>query len=85
MDEPGPHILDVEQVDLAELTEVLREREPELGGSLDGRSRMRDIVAAHLDCSMLEAETVVDTLIAQGFAHLEQDPEGREGWRLASA
>jgi len=72
MSEPGPHILDVEQVDLAELVEILRGRETELVGSLTGRSRMRDIVAEHLDCSMLEAEQLVDTLIAQGFVHLER-------------
>lgn len=74
--------LDVEQIDLADLAAVLRPHEPELAGSLDGRSRMRDIVALHLECSMLEAEELVDTLVSQGFAHLEHDPEGREGWRL---
>jgi hypothetical protein len=84
MTQQRPHILDVEQVDLAELVEMLRGHEVELVGSLTGRSRMRDLVAQRLDCSMLEAETLVDTLIAQGFAHLEHDPEGREGWRLAS-
>jgi hypothetical protein len=83
MPEQTPHILDVEQVDLAELVAILRGRETELVGSLTGRSRMRDLVAQHLECSMLEAETLVDTLISQGFAHLEQDHEGREGWRLA--
>ncbi len=76
--------LDVEQIDLAELLEVLRGRETELEGALDGRSQMRDIVAEHLGCSMLEAEDLVDTLVARGFAHLERDEEGREGWRLAS-
>jgi len=75
--------LDVEQIDLAELLEVLRARETELAGALDGRSQMRDIVAEHLGCSMLEAEDLVDTLVARGFARLERDEEGREGWRLA--
>ena len=83
MPEQTPPLLDVEHVDLAELVAVLHGREAELVGSLSGRSRMRDLVAEHLACSMLEAETLVDTLISQGFVHLEQDNEGREGWRLA--
>ena len=51
------------------------------GGEIAGRSKMRDLVAAHLGCSLLEAEELVDTLIARGFARLERDPEGRVGWR----
>jgi hypothetical protein len=77
--------LDVEEVDLAELLHVLRARKQELGGVLDGRSRMRDLVAGHLGCSLLEAEELVDTLIARGFAHVVHDPEGRDGWRLSSS
>lgn len=75
--------LDVEQIDLADLMMILRDRETELGGDLAGRSNMRDLLVAHLSCSMLEAEELVDTLIARGFAHLERDDEGREGWRIA--
>ena len=75
--------LDMEQVDLAELVDVVRASETPLIGTLTGRSHMRDLVAAHLECSMLEAEELVDTMIAQGFAHLERDPEGLEVWRLA--
>jgi hypothetical protein len=81
--EPSHRRLDVEQVDLAELLAILRHRENDLEESLAGRSLMRDIVAAHLGCSMLEAENLVDTLIARGFAHLERDSEGRERWRLS--
>jgi hypothetical protein len=76
---------DVEQVDLAELVHVLRGHKAELVGSLSGRSHMRDIVAAHLGCSMLEAENLVDTLVAREYARLERDPEGREWWRLSTA
>jgi hypothetical protein len=76
--------LDVEQVDLAELLTLLRAHDTELAGDLAGRSKMRDLVAAHLCCSLLEAEVLVDTLIARGFARLVRDEEGREGWRPAS-
>lgn len=75
--------LDIEQVDLAELVEVLRSTGVPLIGELTGRSQMRDVIAEHLECSMLEAEELVDTLISLGFARLLRDPEGLEGWRLS--
>jgi hypothetical protein len=77
--------LDVESIDLAELARLLRPHEAELVGELDGRSVMRDLVAAHLECSMLEAEELVDTLVVQGYARLVRDPEGLEGWRLKTS
>ncbi|MDB4935508.1 MAG: hypothetical protein JWP87_2480 [Labilithrix sp.] len=77
------HVLDVEQVDLAELCSVLRGHESELQGELEGRAVMRDIVAERLGCSMLEAENLVDTLVLRGYARLEHDPERGEGWVLA--
>jgi hypothetical protein len=76
--------LDVEQVDLAELASVLRPHEAELVGAITGRSQMRDIVASYLECSLLEAEELVDTLVARGFARMKRDREGREGWRLVA-
>jgi hypothetical protein len=77
-------VLDVEQVDLVELRDMLRGHEPELAGNLEGRSLMRDIVADQLGCSMVEAENLVDTLVARGYAQLAHDPEGREGWKLVT-
>lgn len=75
--------LDVEAVDLAKLAQVVRRRcEGPLIGSITGRSIVRDIVADHLDCSMLEAEEIVDTMVARGFARLERDSEGRDVWRV---
>jgi hypothetical protein len=61
---------------LAELTAALRAR---FGGAapagyLDGRTALRDAVAERLECSTLEAEEIVDTLVAQGFARYEGDP-----------
>jgi len=76
--------LNVEDVDLSALTSALAST---LGPAVDGpgivgRTAMRDATAAELDCSQLEAEQVVDTLILQGFARLAKDEDGREVWRL---
>lgn len=79
---PTPHIVALEELDLLELRDLLRGHQDELGGDLDGLTRMRDLVAEHLGCSMLQAEELVDTLVARGFARLERDPEGRDGWLL---
>jgi hypothetical protein len=76
--------LDVEAVDLGKLVDVVRgtTEEAPLVGAIVGRSLLRDIVAEYLECSMLEAEELVDTMVARGFARLERDDEGREVWRL---
>jgi hypothetical protein len=80
--------LAVEEVDLAELTGALRARfaGSAPSGYLDGRTALRDAVTEELGCSELEAEEIVDTLVARGFAHYEGDPsaamdDGR-GWSL---
>lgn len=91
----GPHewrvsSLVVESVDLADLTERLRHRfeaAPPIG-YLNGRTVIRDAVASELDCSELEAENIVDTLIAQGFVRYGGDPtfeidDGRR-WSLVT-
>jgi hypothetical protein len=80
--------LAIEEIDLAELTRMLRSR---LAGSapvgyLDGRTALRDAVAEQLECSELEAEEIVDTLVARGFVRYQGDPgaavdDGR-GWSL---
>jgi hypothetical protein len=44
-------------------------------GYLDGRTRLRDAVAAELDCSDLEAEALVDTLEARGFVRFPRLPD----------
>lgn len=76
--------LDVEAVDLKALSDAIRramEATP-LAGPVVGRSQARDVIVAHLGCSILEAEELADTLIARGWAHLERDDDGREVWRL---
>jgi hypothetical protein len=78
----------IEQVDLAELTASLRRRFAglTLAGYLDGRTVLRDAVKDQLGSSELEAEEIVDTLVARGFVRYEGDPgaaldDGR-GWSL---
>lgn len=78
----GMH-LDVEEIDLEKLAEVVKRRcEGPLFDTIMGRSIVRDIVAAHLGCSLLVAEQLVDTMISRGFARLEHDSEGRDVWRM---
>ena len=78
--------LDPESVDLANLTDALRARFAGAApvGYLDGRTQIRDATVAELACSDLEAEEIVDTLIARGFTRYEGDPEGAiddgRGW-----
>ena len=80
----------VEDVDLKELAATLRARFAGAGpvGYLDGRTVLRDAVVEELECSELEAEEMVDTLVAGGFARYDGDPtaagdEGR-GWSLGA-
>ena len=76
--------LNVEAVDLGQLVDVVRSRAEDgpLTDAIVGRSILRDIVAEHLQCSMLEAEELVDTMIGRGFARLERDDAGRDVWRV---
>lgn len=77
--------LDIEQVDLAALVEAIRSRlAAPIAGAVIGRTQMRDVVAEDLRCSLLEAEQLVDTLIAAGLARLERDCDGREVWHLST-
>jgi hypothetical protein len=77
--------LDVEGIDLQTLVSGLRGSiGPEVAGSVVGRTKVRDAIAERLSCSLLEAELLVDTLVARGFIRLVRDPEGREVWRLAA-
>jgi len=68
--------LSLEEVDLAEVTAALRRRFSGAApaGYLDGRTALRDAVVDELRCSELEAEELVDTLVARGFIRYEGDP-----------
>jgi hypothetical protein len=73
---------DPERIDLAVVARHLKaafEQIP-IEGYVVGRTRLRDAVAAHLRCSQLEAEQVVDTMIGRGFIRFEGElPDGGPG------
>jgi hypothetical protein len=60
-----------ELLDLLDLVARLKEREAggldHLEGYLEGKTCLRDALISDLDCSELEAEQVVDTMVARGF------------------
>jgi hypothetical protein len=60
--------IDVEAVDLAALANGLRNAisEPPIG-EIVGRTVLRDAVVDLLDCSELEAENLVETMISRGM------------------
>lgn len=77
--------LDVEQVDLAELSRQLRETcGARVEGDFAGPTLLRDQVVLRLGCSELEAENLVDTLIAGGFIVRVAAPDGLVEWVIAS-
>lgn len=69
--------LEVEEVDLAQLARRLAEHVPSAArlGALDGRTVFRDVVMDLLGCSALEAEQVVDTLVARNFLVFREEME----------
>jgi myo-inositol catabolism protein IolC len=77
--------LDVSTVDLAELVTELDERVP-VGareGFVVGRTSFRDAVQAHLGCSELEAERLVDTMVSRGMLRFREARPDRPGqWSL---
>lgn len=80
--------MNVEEIDLAVVTEELRRRLPDpLEGFVRGRTIARDAVATQLGCSELEAERLVDTMIGRGFLRFSGDAaRATEGgvWRFAT-
>jgi hypothetical protein len=47
-----------------------------VAGAVVGPTRLRDLLAGHLSCSMLEAERVLDTMIGLRLLVMRKDPEG---------
>jgi hypothetical protein len=75
---------DIEQVDLAALVAMMRSRfESPPAGAVVGRTQMRDAITEHLGCSLLQAEQLVDTMIARGLVRLEREAGGLEIWRFS--
>lgn len=80
-------VLDVTSVDLSELSQSLVRllKSPTIpGGLLTGKTILKEATMATLNCSELEAENVVDTLVARGFARFEEHPDlpHGAGWFL---
>lgn len=74
--------LDPEGIDLARLTRQLQDAlVPPLEGDVEGRTRLRDAAVSILDCSQLEAEQVIDTMVSLGFLRTEHTEAGQTVWR----
>jgi hypothetical protein len=71
---------DPKRLDLVELVRGLSEdvRAPTTEGYVMGRTRIRDAVAARLNCSQLRSEQLVDTLVAERFLRFVEDPAGSD-------
>jgi hypothetical protein len=71
---------DPEAVDLADVAERLHESLPtdRIPGYLEGKTTIRDMLVPELGCSELEAEQVVDTLIATGFLRFRPSSSAAE-------
>lgn len=57
-----------------------RDAPPE--GAVVGRTALRDAVAQVLGCSLLEAEQIVDTLVARGDIQLVRSPDRLPVWEV---
>ncbi len=69
-----------EEIDLATLAEHLKATVvPSPEGAIVGRTIWRDAVAAHLACSHVDAEALVETMIGRGFL-VAVDLQGRLVW-----
>jgi len=79
--------LSPEDIDLADLAETLAgplTRAP-AAGFVEGKTTLRDLVIAELQCSVLQAEQLVDTMVASGFLRFSGDPRGPSDdgvWRV---
>jgi hypothetical protein len=73
---------DVEDIDLELLAQQLRDTfGPSVEGAVIGRTRLRDAVGYQLGCSLLEAEALVDTMVARRFVVARRDlAAGVEWW-----
>ncbi len=78
--------MNVERIDLAQLVETVRARVGSaVLGAVVGRTQIRDLIAEHLGCSLLQAEELVDTLVGRGLVRLDREGDGREVWHLPAA
>jgi hypothetical protein len=78
---------DPETVDLAALANRLASTFdtvlPE--GAVVGRTKIRDVAMQMLQCSLLDAEHIIDTMVARGLLSLRQDEAGLHRWLFPGA
>lgn len=76
--------LDIEDIDLEQAALFLKRAfvGQAIEGAVVGRTQLRDALVAHLECSELDGELVVDTMVGRGFLKLEHVSDGRELWRV---
>jgi hypothetical protein len=76
--------MDIADMDLKPVLTRLRSRfrnaPPE--GAVVGRTALRDAVAEGLGCSLLEAEQIVDTMVARGKIRLVRSPDRLAIWEV---
>jgi hypothetical protein len=82
--------LDPTSIDLADLSRRLSSSlcsQIIPGDKLEGQTTARDRVVSLLECSELEAELIVDTMVARGFLRFREGPEEPLGgaWYLQAA
>jgi hypothetical protein len=83
IEEPMSQDPDPESVDLATLVVVLRRTcGASVLGAVVGRTRLRDEITRHLDCSLLMAERIVDTMIGRGFIRQQVHRDGWVHWEM---
>lgn len=67
--------------DLASYLQTVFGSQPPVG-AIVGRTQMRDAVAEHLGCSQLEAEELVDSMVAQSVLVFEGEPGEPGVWHI---
>lgn len=67
----------------AQLAEVLGKSE--LGGPIVGRTVLRDAVVQALDCSQLQAEQLVDTMVGRNLLVFDREVGEAGVWRICPA
>ncbi len=79
----------LQEIDLASLAINIRSALPfPATGYLYGKTELRDATVKLLDCSLLEAEQLVDTMVARGFVSYDAEGETAEDpgvWRFRAS
>lgn len=72
-------------VDLHDVAEKIRATCGSLvEGAVTGRQRLKDLVGEHLGCSALQAEALLDAMVAGKFIVARSDLSGHVEWSIRS-